>query len=106
MEGRTARNSAIELHVRPRKSQAYIHFSVRPAGESDRNWKLAEREGFEPSVEFPLHTLSKRARSTTPPSLRFRINGLRAAKVDYLRDCDTCPNVSRSLTAIYSSRTA
>src|SRR4051812_22840417 len=22
--------------------------------------KLAEREGFEPSVEFPLHTLSKR----------------------------------------------
>src|SRR5204862_1694634 len=39
---------------------------------------LAEREGFEPSVEFPLHTLSKRARSTTPPSLRFRINGLRA----------------------------
>ncbi len=22
---------------------------------------MAEREGFEPSVEFPLHTLSKRA---------------------------------------------
>ena len=31
---------------------------------------MAEREGFEPSVEFPLHTLSKRARSTTPTSLR------------------------------------
>ena len=31
---------------------------------------LAEREGFEPSVEFPLHTLSKRAPSTTRTSLR------------------------------------
>src|SRR5215475_15140879 len=32
--------------------------------------KLAEREGFEPSIEFPLYTLSKRAPSTTRPSLR------------------------------------
>jgi hypothetical protein len=32
--------------------------------------KLEEREGFEPSVEFPLHTLSKRAQSTTLTSLR------------------------------------
>jgi len=32
--------------------------------------ELAERVGFEPTVEFPLHTLSKRARSTTPTSLR------------------------------------
>jgi hypothetical protein len=31
---------------------------------------VAEREGFEPSVELPLHTLSKRAPSTTRPSLR------------------------------------
>ena len=31
---------------------------------------LAEREGFEPSVGFPLHTLSKRAPSTTRTSLR------------------------------------
>ena len=31
---------------------------------------MAEREGFEPSVEFPLHTLSKRAPSATRPSLR------------------------------------
>ena len=30
---------------------------------------LAEREGFEPSIEFPLYTLSKRAPSTTRPSL-------------------------------------
>jgi hypothetical protein len=40
--------------------------------------QLAEREGFEPSVGFPLHTLSKRAPSTTRTSLRFRINELRA----------------------------
>src|SRR5262245_58854179 len=33
---------------------------------------MAEREGFEPSIEFPLYTLSKRAPSTTRPSLRFR----------------------------------
>ena len=30
---------------------------------------LAEREGFEPSIEFPLYTLSKRAPSTARPSL-------------------------------------
>src|SRR5687768_1979805 len=35
---------------------------------SERRW-MAEREGFEPSVEFPLHTLSKRAPSTTRTSL-------------------------------------
>src|SRR5947209_13386226 len=33
---------------------------------------MAEREGFEPSIEFPLYTLSKRAPSTTRPSLRKR----------------------------------
>src|SRR5665811_1188458 len=31
---------------------------------------VAEREGFEPSIELPLYTLSKRAPSTTRPSLR------------------------------------
>jgi hypothetical protein len=41
---------------------------ARPKGERS----LAERVGFEPTVEFPLHTLSKRARSTTPTSLRLK----------------------------------
>jgi hypothetical protein len=45
-----------------------------PARSGSRNWRrsalMAEREGFEPSVEFPLHTLSKRAPSTTRTSLR------------------------------------
>ncbi len=31
---------------------------------------MAEREGFEPSLEFLLNTLSKRAPSTTRPSLQ------------------------------------
>jgi hypothetical protein len=31
---------------------------------------MAEREGFEPPLEFPLNTLSKRAPSATRPSLR------------------------------------
>ncbi len=30
---------------------------------------MAEREGFEPSLEFPLNTLSKRAPSATRPPL-------------------------------------
>ena len=32
--------------------------------------EMAEREGFEPSIEFPLYTLSRRAPSTTRPSLQ------------------------------------
>ena len=91
--------------------------------------RLAEREGFEPSVEFPLHTLSKRARSTTPTSLRFRINELRAAwssvaqnrpsnhtvqrsdlysavcgrvETERSRNCVRPPNVPRSLSGVSS----
>src|SRR4029450_5692798 len=45
-------------------------------------------------------SISKRAQSTTPTSLRFRINELRAVDNDYLRDCDTSPNLLRSLAAI------
>ena len=45
---------------------------------------MAERVGFEPTVEFPLHTLSKRARSTAPTSLRAsrfnRVQGARQAE--------------------------
>ena len=39
----------------------------------DFNRAVADREGFEPSVGFHLHTLSKRARSTTPPPVRFTL---------------------------------
>ncbi len=38
--------------------------------------EMAEREGFEPSMEFPPYTLSRGAPSTTRPSLRiFRGTG-------------------------------
>ena len=33
------------------------------------NGRMAERAGFEPALEFPLNTLSKRAPSATRPSL-------------------------------------
>ena len=39
-------------------------------GGSTIEKKLAERVGFEPTLEFPLNTLSKRAPSATRPSLR------------------------------------
>jgi hypothetical protein len=45
-----------------RKSQAHIHFAIRSAGERERNWKLAERVGFEPTCRLPDNTLSRRAR--------------------------------------------
>ena len=38
---------------------------------------MAERVGFEPTLEFPLNTLSKRAPSATRPSLREFQAGLR-----------------------------
>ena len=37
---------------------------------SDTQEGMAERVGFEPTLEFPLNTLSKRAPSATRPSLQ------------------------------------
>ena len=50
-----------------RRFLAEISENIKDFGKKK---ELAEREGFEPSVEFPLHTLSKRAPSTTRTSLR------------------------------------
>ena len=51
--------------------------------------RLAERVGFEPTVEFPLHTLSKRAPSTTRTSLRLSgINSLQAVAPLRPANCD------------------
>ena len=113
---------SLEMSAR-RMLAAEARKTLRNSGRKE----LAEREGFEPSVEFPLHTLSKRARSTTPPSLRFRINKLRTVSNSVAQNapsnrtvprcdlnsvvygstgqrhrgnCDTSPNVVRSLTAI------
>src|SRR6476646_7839295 len=44
---------------------------------------MAERVGFEPTVEFPLHTLSKRAPSTTRTSLRLESTICGLSESDY-----------------------
>jgi len=56
--------------------------------------------GFRVRQHAWRESISKRARSTTPPSLRFRINGLRAADNDYRRHCDKAPNVLRSRPSV------
>jgi hypothetical protein len=55
---------------------------------------MAEREGFEPSVEFPLHTLSKRARSTAPTPLRAEL-----ARRPYAADNCSAPRLARPIDA-------
>ena len=56
------------------------HPAVARADVRRERRRMAERVGFEPTVEFPLHTLSKRAPSTTRTSLRiFRISSLQAS---------------------------
>ena len=47
---------------------------------------MAERVGFEPTLEFPLNTLSKRAPSATRPSLR-RFREATAKQVAHPFDC-------------------
>ena len=43
---------------------------ITRSARTERSEGLAERVGFEPTVRFPVHTLSKRAPSTTRTSLR------------------------------------
>src|SRR5438552_2870240 len=58
---------------------------------------MAERVGFEPTVEFPLHTLSKRAPSTTRTSLRAnRIKSLARMWAARSHNCDVNCDVSSS----------
>ena len=127
------------LHPRDSKCVAYWRTSrgrdQQPCGprlsprRSARERRLAERVGFEPTVEFPLHTLSKRAPSTTRTSLRlestvceqsaldyrtryraersssitFRISSLRTSVARRRSNCVRPFNVVRSLTAPASS---
>ena len=68
-------NRQAQLHRTPFTSQR--REPQRIAGLAYRSWPaeafvvgMAEREGFEPSRRFPAYTLSRRAPSTTRPSLR------------------------------------
>ncbi len=47
------------------------------ASSEGQHRQMAERVGFEPTLEFPLNTLSKRAPSATRPPLRLGIRGAR-----------------------------
>ena len=57
---------------------------------------MAEREGFEPSVQFPVHTLSRRAPSTARTSLRLKnfLNILNYANKKILRSRKPTANIS------------
>ena len=59
--------------------------TVRRPRPRRRQAILAEREGFEPSVEFPLHTLSRRAPSATRSSLRRLLSALKDLALHGLR---------------------
>ena len=43
---------------------------------------IAEREGFEPPVQLPVHRISSAARSTTPASLRISLTPASLAPSD------------------------
>src|SRR5438552_12148235 len=53
---------------------------------------LAERVGFEPTIRFPVYTLSKRAPSATRPSLR-RQRGSARRQPASLANSFYCPTV-------------
>src|SRR5438552_15966371 len=73
-----AQRSLAESGIRPPSRYARrrdlivsaTHLAVARGDVLRERRRMAERVGFEPTVEFPLHTLSKRAPSTTRPSLR------------------------------------
>ena len=58
--------------------------------------------GFGVRQHARRESISKRARSTTPTSLRFRINNLWSLNVLDSANCDKSSNVSRSLTGFSS----
>jgi hypothetical protein len=71
---------------------------------------MAERVGFEPTLEFPLNTLSKRAPSATRPSLRRESDGGNSSyeAIDELLDSTTLPtrfDLFNSMGAIVESAT-
>ena len=57
-------SGAGKKNVRPCKPDVSVHFA-------DIQHLLAEREGFEPPVQLPVHRISSAARSTTPAPLLF-----------------------------------
>jgi hypothetical protein len=56
--------------IQPPHRLKVVWIVVWRPGKHNKIKGLAERVGFEPTLEFPLNTLSKRAPSATRPSLR------------------------------------
>ena len=63
-EGLSRESARKKKIVRPCKPDVSVHFA-------DIQRLLAEREGFEPPVQLPVHRISSAARSTTPAPLLF-----------------------------------
>ncbi len=59
----------IALALLPAPSYAQRFWQAGTGNWFDAISRMAERVGFEPTVRFPAHTLSKRAPSATRPSL-------------------------------------
>src|SRR5205807_3725808 len=81
----------LEVHLRATRYGGHASHGLPTValsvGKSER--RLAERVGFEPTVGLPLHTLSKRAPSTTRTSLRSSgINSLQRPKNGVQPDCE------------------
>src|SRR5262247_3426498 len=60
-------------HLRPAHggwARRRRHIIGRVHSSADQERALAEGVGFEPTIRFPVYTLSKRAPSATRPSLR------------------------------------
>src|SRR5580658_46574 len=70
---RSEHENAVAMPKRPNQVIPVALFHSTSTGDSGiitLTQVLAERLGFEPRLEFPLNTLSKRAPSATRPSLR------------------------------------
>ena len=83
-----ARHIAI-IHVKPSTASHMLGSLLGPL-QFVQKWRfnfiylqewMAERAGFEPAVRFPVHTLSRRAPSTTRPPLRWAGRNEGAAKL-------------------------
>ena len=84
--GPRQRNRRIRIRTRSRqheKSDRQLCLSLWPFPAL-----LAEREGFEPPVQLPVHRISSAARSTTPASLRVSL-----LRIGLL----SCPGASRNV---------
>jgi hypothetical protein len=70
LDRRGNKDNSAEAEIYINYWQHAIYLSFVPLRINDSWNHLAERVGFEPTLEFPLNTLSKRAPSTTRPPLQ------------------------------------